>query len=90
MQAGDNETRAVWEALWTSLDGSRYDVQSMKANARDNSHFVEDMGLDSLDLLEFYLRLDEQFNVNLTEDDYPKLTSVEATTAYLKVKATGQ
>jgi acyl carrier protein len=50
----------------------------------------DDLGLDSLDLLEFYLRLDEEFNVNLTEDDYPKLTSVEATTAYLKAKAAHQ
>jgi acyl carrier protein len=90
MQPGDNQTRAVWEALWTSLDGSRYDVPSMKTTARENSHFVDDLGLDSLDLLEFYLRLDEEFNVSLTEDDYPKLTSVEATTAYLKAKAAQQ
>ena len=89
MQPG-GETRAVWDALWTSLDGSRYDVQSLKTTARENSHFVDDLGLDSLDLLEFYLRLDERFNVNLTEDDYPKLTTVEATTAYLKAKAAEQ
>lgn len=90
MQPGDNETSAVWDALWTALDGSRYDVQSMKTTARENSHFVDDLGLDSLDLLEFYLRLDEEFNVNLSEEDYPKLTSIEATTAYLKGKAAEQ
>src|SRR4029077_302749 len=67
MQSGDNETGAVWDALWTSLDGSRYDVQSMKTTARENSHFVDDLSLDSLDLLEFYLRLDEEFNVSLSE-----------------------
>lgn len=48
---------------------------------------MEDLGLDSLDLLEFYLRLDEKFSVSLSEDDYSELTSVQTVVAFLESRA---
>jgi acyl carrier protein len=87
MPASDQDTRVVWETLWQSLDGSRYDIDALQERARNDSHFVDDIGIDSLDLLEFYLRLDEKFNVDLAEEDYPQLISVAAIANHLKDRA---
>lgn len=87
MPSSDHDTQAVWETLWQSLDGARYDIDSLRARARDDSHLVEEAGMDSLDLLEFYLRLGEKFNIDLTEEDFPQLISVTAIALYLKGKA---
>ena len=77
----------VWQLLWESLDGGVRNLAALKASARENSHFMEDMGLDSLELLEFFLRLDEEFGVSLSEDDYSELTSVQTVVAFLESRA---
>jgi acyl carrier protein len=81
------EREAVWEVLWESLDGSVRDLAALKVSAREDALFIEEMGLDSLDLLEFYLRLDEKFGVRLTEEDYPELTSIKTVVSLLKSRA---
>jgi acyl carrier protein len=78
---------AVWEILWESLDGSVRNLGELRADPREDAHFMEDMGLDSLDLLEFYLRLDEKFGASLSEDDYAELTSVKAVVSFLEARA---
>lgn len=82
------EPETVWEVLWESLDGSVRNLGALRESAREDARFMEDMGLDSLDLLEFYLRLDEKFGVSLTEDDYPELTSVKTVVSFLEIRAT--
>ena len=77
----------IREILWQSLQGSHHDVDALKTKARDNDDLADDLGMDSLDLLEFYLRLGENFKIDLTEDDYPQLTSVSAIAEFIKVKA---
>jgi acyl carrier protein len=81
------EAAAIWGILWKSLVGSRYDIDMLKAKADNDSDFVEDLGIDSLDLLEFYLRLGESYKLDLTEDDYMRLTSVENVTLFLRGRA---
>jgi acyl carrier protein len=83
MAADKLEPGTIWTILWDSMEGSLHDLGALKASARDDARFVEDLGLDSLDLLEFYLRLDEAFEVSLTADDYPALNSVQGIIAFL-------
>jgi acyl carrier protein len=71
-------TQLVWEVLWKSLAGGNYDVEALRARARDDSDLVTDMGIDSLDLVEFFLRLEEHTDAKLDADDYSDLTSVRA------------
>ena len=71
-------TQVVWEILWKSLAGGNYDVDAIRARARDDSDFVADLGIDSLDLVEFFLRLEEHADVKLDAEDYSSLTSVGA------------
>ena len=71
-------TQVVWDILWNSLTGGNYDVEALRTLARDDSDFVADMGIDSLDLVEFFLRLEEHTSVKLDADEYQNLTSVAA------------
>jgi acyl carrier protein len=71
-------TQVVWDILWNSLAGGHYDVEALRIHARDDSDFVADMGIDSLDLVEFFLRLEEHTSVKLDADEYQNLTSVAA------------
>jgi len=71
-------TQVVWDILWNSLTGGHYDVEALRTRARDDSDFVADMGIDSLDLVEFFLRLEEHTSVKLDADEYQHLTSVAA------------
>jgi acyl carrier protein len=81
---GTEQKAAVWEVLWTSLAGSNYDLDALRSQARPDSRLTEDLGLDSLDLLEFYLRLGDRFGITVSEDDYPILTSIDAIVAFLQ------
>jgi len=81
------DAHMVWDLLWMSLNGGNYDIEALKTHVRDDSNFVEEMGIDSLDLVEFYLRLEEHFNVQLDADDYAGLTSVQAITTFLQEKS---
>ena len=76
----------IWAILWDAMEGSSHDLAKLKSLARDDAHFIEDVGLDSLDLLEFYLRLDEAFDLNLAADDYPQLSSVQAIIIFLEAR----
>lgn len=77
----------IREILWESLQGSHHDIDGLKTKARDDDDLAEDLGMDSLDLLEFYLRIGENFKIDLTEDDYPQMTSVATIAEFIKVKA---
>lgn len=80
----DAQERVVWDVLWGSLAGSSHDLDALRSQAHLDSRLIEDLGLDSLDLLEFYLRLGDSFDITVSEDDYPMLASVRATVAFLQ------
>eukprot|EP00996_Jenningsia_fusiforme_P004321 NODE_5138_length_714_cov_109.777444_g4771_i0.p1 GENE.NODE_5138_length_714_cov_109.777444_g4771_i0~~NODE_5138_length_714_cov_109.777444_g4771_i0.p1 ORF type:complete len:129 (-),score=32.10 NODE_5138_length_714_cov_109.777444_g4771_i0:261-647(-) len=42
----------------------------------DSSHFVNDLGLDSLDVVEVVLAIEQEFNVDLSNQDAEKIQSV--------------
>jgi acyl carrier protein len=84
--ASQIETTEVWRVLWESLGDGRYDVAWLKDHVTEDSNFASDLSIDSLDLLEFFLRLEDHFNVSIPQDEYAKLTSVKAISLFLKSK----
>jgi acyl carrier protein len=76
---------AVKEILWQSLAGGRYNVEEMKGKVRLDSRFDE-LGLDSLDVVDFFLRLQDHFKVRMREQDYTDLVSIEAVQTYINEK----
>ena len=42
------------------------------------SSFVDDLGADSLDAVELIMRLEEEFGIDIPDDDAEKITTVQA------------
>ena len=51
------------------------------------SSFVEDLGADSLDVVELVMALEEQFGLEIGDDDAAKLTTVKKVIEYIQVNA---
>jgi acyl carrier protein len=51
-----------------------------------NASFVEDLGADSLDLVELVMAFEEKFGAEIPDEDAEKLTNVGAVNEYLKGK----
>jgi acyl carrier protein len=45
--------------------------------------FVDDLGADSLDTVELIMQLEEEFGVEIPDDDAEKITTVQAAVDYL-------
>ena len=53
------------------------------------SRFKEDLGADSLDLVEMVMALEQQFNISIADEEVIELTTVGRVVAYLSAR-TGQ
>ena len=48
--------------------------------------FVEDLGADSLDIVELIMGIEEDFDIEIPDEDAEKLTTVEEAMNYVKLK----
>jgi acyl carrier protein len=53
---------------------------------KDSAHFKDDLGVDSLDMLELQLELEKEFHISITDEEAEKLTTVGSLVNYLKEK----
>jgi acyl carrier protein len=56
------------------------DEDEVKATAS----FVDDLGADSLDVVELVMALEEEFGLEISDEDAEKLTTVEQAIEYIK------
>jgi len=61
------------------------DADEIKAE----SSFVDDLGADSLDVVELVMALEEKFGLEISDEDAEKLTSVQQAIEYIKQHAKG-
>ena len=47
------------------------------------SSFVDDLGADSLDTVELIMQLEEEFGIEIPDDDAEKITTVQAAVDYI-------
>ena len=52
----------------------------------DTAHFIEDLGADSLDTVELVMAFEEEFNIEIPDEDAEKITTVGTAISYLKEK----
>ena len=52
-----------------------------------DAKFIEDLGADSLDLVELVMAFEEGFNSDIPDEDAEKLTTVGAAIAYVESKS---
>ncbi|MAP02401.1 MAG: acyl carrier protein [Candidatus Neomarinimicrobiota bacterium] len=56
-------------------------VEEEKISA--DASFVDDLGADSLDTVELIMQLEEEFGIEIPDDDAEKITTVQAAIDYL-------
>ncbi len=57
------------------------------ANISMNTSFVDDLNLDSLDMVELMMKMEDEFGVEIPEDETENLKSVGDVVTYLKAKS---
>lgn len=57
-----------------------------KAKINLNTNFVDDLNLDSLDIVELMMKMEDDFGVEIPEEDAEKLKTVNDVVTYLGTK----
>jgi len=68
-------------------------VEQLGVNAEQvnaEASFIEDLGADSLDVVELVMAFEEEFGAEIPDEDAEKLRTVGAVLEYLKGKGLGQ
>ena len=52
----------------------------------DNANFIEDLGADSLDIVELVMEFEKEFNIDIPDEDAEKLRTVGDAIGYLNQK----
>ncbi len=57
-----------------------------EAEIKPEASFVDDLGADSLDIVELIMAIEEEFDIEIPDEDAEKLTTVGAAVEYIKNK----
>jgi acyl carrier protein len=57
-----------------------------EAQVDDTASFVDDLGADSLDIVELVMAFEEHFRIDVPDEDAEKLTTVKAAIEYIEAK----
>lgn len=60
-----------------------------EADVVPEASFVDDLGADSLDLVELIMAVEEKFDISIPDEEAEKIETVQDTIDYIK-KATGE
>mgnify|MGYP003497507954 FL=1 len=55
-----------------------------EAEVTENARFIEDLGADSLDLVELVMRFEEAFDIEIPDEDAEKIQAVRDAYAYVE------
>jgi acyl carrier protein len=64
-------------------------VEQLSVNAdevKEDSKFVEDLGADSLDVVELVMALEEKFDIEIPDDEAEKIRTVKDVVTYIESK----
>ena len=57
------------------------------AKVTDNASFIEDLGADSLDTVELVMAFEEEFGIEIPDEDAEKITRVKEAVEYIESHA---
>lgn len=72
----------VFRLLWQALEGGEYDLDALKEKVDRDTELAK--FVDSLDMTDFVLRLENHYKINVAQEDYPRLSSIAAIEAYVQ------
>lgn len=52
----------------------------------NTTHFIEDLNADSLDIVELIMALEEEFELEISDEDAEKITTVGSAVKYIEEK----
>ena len=55
-----------------------------EANVKPEASFVEDLGADSLDLTELIMAMEEEFDIEIADEEAQKILKVEDAISYIE------
>lgn len=55
-----------------------------EAEVTENARFIKDLGADSLDLVELVMRFEEEFDIEIPDEDAEKIQGVRDAYAYVE------
>jgi len=64
-------------------------VEQLSVNAdevKDDAKFVEDLGADSLDVVELVMALEEKFDIEIPDDEAEKIQTIADVVTYIESK----
>ncbi|QCI21072.1 acyl carrier protein [Buchnera aphidicola (Hyperomyzus lactucae)] len=53
-------------------------------NILNNSSFVDDLGADSLDTVELIMALEEEFNIEISDEEAEKINTIQQSIEYIE------
>lgn len=57
---------------------------------KSDSRFVDDLGADSLDIVELIMEMEEEFDIEIQDEDIEKMASVQDVVNYIIKHATAE
>jgi acyl carrier protein len=61
-----------------------------KDKIKHDTSFINDLGADSLDTVELVMAFEEEFDLNIPDEDAEKIQTVGAAIAYIKANTKGK
>ncbi len=58
-----------------------------EADVKEDAAFVDDLGADSLDVVELVMAVEEEFGLEIPDEDAEKITNVAQVVSYIEEKA---
>jgi acyl carrier protein len=65
-------------------------LSAEESEVTPEASFIEDLGADSLDIVELIMALEEEFGVEIPDEDAEKITTVSDAVKYIQEHATAQ
>lgn len=65
------------------------ELQVSESEVNETKAFVEDLGADSLDVVELVMAFEEEFQIEIPDDDVAKLKTVGDAVSYVGAKVGG-
>ena len=76
------ETEEIFEKVKTVIvEQLGIDEESVKMD----SSFLDDLGADSLDIVEFIMALEEEFGLEIPDEDVEKIVTVKDVVEYISI-----
>jgi acyl carrier protein len=85
-----NVQQQLMELLWEVLEGCDYDVEAIKRELKVDDDPTKIYMIDSLDMVEYYVRIQEHFGIVIAQDDYMQLDTIAHIEGYLSDKLAQQ